>query len=173
MVSGSSWESSSRSRPPGYRSCYFVDPGAWHRGHVVGRPSRGRNRLLCDLIAGRLGRWSMALRGDLASSLRSAVRYPWLRRTPRRPGWGYCVGIRIDLGNPSRMLGGTLGAQMNAHARHSLLATIVALILLVLPSVSARAQDFSSSTGVQLYKRFCSSCHGDQGRGDGTSCEEF
>jgi hypothetical protein len=37
----------------------------------------------------------MALRGDLASSLRSAVRYPWLRRTPRRPGWGYCVGIRV------------------------------------------------------------------------------
>ena len=59
MVFGSSWESSSRSRPPGYHSCYFVDPGAWHRGHVVGRPSRGRNRLLCDLIAGRLGRWSM------------------------------------------------------------------------------------------------------------------
>ena len=115
----------------------------------------------------------MALRGDLASSLRSAVRYPRLRRTPRRPGWGYCVGIRIDLSNPSRMLGGSLGAQMNAHARHSFLAIIVALILLVLASVSARAQDFSSSTGVQLYKRFCSSCHGDQGHGDGTVAKSF
>jgi mono/diheme cytochrome c family protein len=62
---------------------------------------------------------------------------------------------------------------MNAHARHSFLAIIVALILLVLASVSARAQDFSSSTGVQLYKRFCSSCHGDQGRGDGTVAKSF
>jgi mono/diheme cytochrome c family protein len=56
---------------------------------------------------------------------------------------------------------------MNAHVRHTLLAIIVGMILLVLASVSAHAQDFSGYTGAQLYKRFCASCHGDQARGDG------
>jgi mono/diheme cytochrome c family protein len=31
----------------------------------------------------------------------------------------------------------------------------------------AGAQDFSSYTGEQLFKRFCASCHGADGRGDG------
>ena len=55
------------------------------------------------------------------------------------------------------------------NARHTFLAIIVAMILLVLASVSARALDLSSYTGVQLYMRFCSSCHGDNARGDGHS----
>ena len=62
---------------------------------------------------------------------------------------------------------------MNAHVRHTFLAIAVALIPLVLASVPAYAQDFSSSTGVQLYKRFCSSCHGDQARGDGPVSKTF
>ena len=62
---------------------------------------------------------------------------------------------------------------MNTHVRHRFLAIIVAMIPLVLASVSARAQDFSSYTGVQLYKRFCSSCHGDHARGDGAVAKSF
>jgi len=62
---------------------------------------------------------------------------------------------------------------MNAHVRHTFLAIIVAMILLVLASVSAHAQDFSSYTGVQLYKRFCASCHGEYARGDGTVAKSF
>jgi mono/diheme cytochrome c family protein len=62
---------------------------------------------------------------------------------------------------------------MNAHVRHTLLAIIAAMILLVLASVSAHAQDFSSYTGVELYRRFCASCHGDHARGDGTVAKSF
>jgi hypothetical protein len=62
---------------------------------------------------------------------------------------------------------------MNAHARHTYLAIIAAVILLVLASVSALALDLSSYTGVQLYMRFCSSCHGDKARGDGPVANIF
>jgi len=57
---------------------------------------------------------------------------------------------------------------MNTHVPHRFSSIIVAMILLVLASVSVHARDFSGYTGVQLYKRFCSSCHGDQARGNGT-----
>ncbi len=56
---------------------------------------------------------------------------------------------------------------MTAHVRHTFLAIIVAMILLALASVSAHAQDFSGYTGAALYKRFCSSCHGEYARGNG------
>src|SRR5208283_5767007 len=62
---------------------------------------------------------------------------------------------------------------MNAHARHTFLAITVAMILLVLTSVSARALDLSSYTSVQLYMRFCSSCHGGNARGDGPVAKNF
>ena len=62
---------------------------------------------------------------------------------------------------------------MNAHARYALLVIIAAMILLVLPAVSARALDLSSYTGVQLYMRFCSSCHGANARGDGPVAKNF
>ncbi len=62
---------------------------------------------------------------------------------------------------------------MTAHARDALPAIKVAMILLVLASASARARDFSSYTGAELYKRFCSSCHGEQARGDGTVAKSF
>lgn len=39
--------------------------------------------------------------------------------------------------------------------------------LLALAAVPALAQDYSQHTGAQLFSRFCSSCHGPLGRGDG------
>ncbi len=62
---------------------------------------------------------------------------------------------------------------MTTHARHIVLALIIAMILLIFASVSARAEDFSGYSGAQLYKRFCSSCHGDRGRGDGPVAKGF
>ncbi len=62
---------------------------------------------------------------------------------------------------------------MSLHVRHTPLASLIAVLLLVLASVPARAQDYSSYTGAQLYKRFCSSCHGDYARGDGPVAKSF
>jgi len=62
---------------------------------------------------------------------------------------------------------------MAAHPRHILLAIIIALILLTIAAVTARAQDFSSYSGPQLYKRFCSSCHGEAAHGDGPVAKSF
>lgn len=62
---------------------------------------------------------------------------------------------------------------MNAHARNSFPAAAIATILLALTSVSAPALDLSGYTGAELYKRFCASCHGDQGRGDGPAAGSF
>jgi len=62
---------------------------------------------------------------------------------------------------------------MNAHARYTFLAIIVAMILFVLAAVPARALDISRYTGVQLYMRFCSSCHGNNARGDGPVAKDF
>ena len=56
---------------------------------------------------------------------------------------------------------------MKAHARHTAIALIIMLILLVVATVVARAQDFSAYSGAQLYARFCASCHGAKGLGDG------
>jgi mono/diheme cytochrome c family protein len=62
---------------------------------------------------------------------------------------------------------------MTVHVRHTFVAIIVTMILLVLASVLVRAQDFSGYTGAELYKRFCASCHGDQARGDGPVAKSF
>ncbi len=62
---------------------------------------------------------------------------------------------------------------MNTRSRHSFFSVITAMILLILASVPVRAQDFSGYTGVQLYKRFCSSCHGEFARGDGPVAKSF
>jgi mono/diheme cytochrome c family protein len=56
---------------------------------------------------------------------------------------------------------------MKVHTRHVAIAIIIALIVLVIARVAAHAEDFSSYTGAQLYARFCASCHGAQGHGDG------
>lgn len=47
------------------------------------------------------------------------------------------------------------------HIMHRLLP------LLALATIPAFAQDYSQHTGAQLFSRFCASCHGAQGRGDG------
>jgi mono/diheme cytochrome c family protein len=62
---------------------------------------------------------------------------------------------------------------MSTQIRHAFLALIIAMVSLVLASVSARAQDFSGYTGAELYKRFCSSCHGENARGDGSVAKSF
>lgn len=54
-----------------------------------------------------------------------------------------------------------------------MLAILIALILLVIATVAARAQDYSRYSGPELYYRFCASCHGDQGRGDGPAAASF
>lgn len=45
------------------------------------------------------------------------------------------------------------------------LASVLALALL--PALPLCAQDFSGYSGAELYKRFCASCHGASGEGDG------
>lgn len=62
---------------------------------------------------------------------------------------------------------------MTTNHRHTLLAIIIAALLLVFAAVSARAQDFSGYAGADLYKRFCSSCHGVRGKGDGPVAKSF
>lgn len=62
---------------------------------------------------------------------------------------------------------------MKIHTRHVAIATIVALVLLAIATVAARAQDFSGYSGAQLYTRFCASCHGVKGHGDGPVAASF
>jgi len=68
---------------------------------------------------------------------------------------------------------------MKPHVRHVAIAFIVALVLLLIATVVGRAQqatysgDFSHYSGAQLYTRFCASCHGDQGHGDGPVAPSF
>lgn len=62
---------------------------------------------------------------------------------------------------------------MKAHSRHVALALIVAAILLMIAAVAARSQDFSGYSGAQLYTRFCASCHGSQGFGNGPVAASF
>jgi len=56
---------------------------------------------------------------------------------------------------------------MRAHTRHLILALLILALLALLATVAARAQDFSGYSGEQLYMRFCASCHGTSGQGDG------
>jgi mono/diheme cytochrome c family protein len=51
-------------------------------------------------------------------------------------------------------------------------ATVPLLAALVAGS-PARAADYASMSGEQLYRRFCASCHGLQGRGDGPVASAF
>ena len=43
----------------------------------------------------------------------------------------------------------------------------LAVVAVLWPGAPLHAQDFSGYTGAELYGRFCASCHGAQGRGDG------
>jgi mono/diheme cytochrome c family protein len=62
---------------------------------------------------------------------------------------------------------------MNIHSRHVAIAAVILLILLLIATVAARAQDFSGYSGAQLYQRFCASCHGEKGFGDGPVSKSF
>jgi mono/diheme cytochrome c family protein len=62
---------------------------------------------------------------------------------------------------------------MTTHARHIAIALILAIILLLVAAAAARAQDYSGYSGARLYSRFCASCHGDKGFGDGVVAASF
>lgn len=61
--------------------------------------------------------------------------------------------------------GGTLLIHSTAQRRR--IRAVAATLLLSLAAATAPAQDYSGFTGAQLFARFCASCHGPQGRGDG------
>lgn len=52
--------------------------------------------------------------------------------------------------------------RQRVHTRSAIAAAVLALA-----GTAATAQDYSGFTGAQLFARFCASCHGAQGRGDG------
>jgi hypothetical protein len=49
---------------------------------------------------------------------------------------------------------------------------VIAVVLCAVAGVAA-AQDFSQHSGAELYKRFCASCHGLDGHGDGPVAATF
>ena len=53
------------------------------------------------------------------------------------------------------------------HTRRVKLWVALAATLGILGSTIGSAEELSGYTGEQLYQRFCASCHGAQGRGDG------
>ena len=50
------------------------------------------------------------------------------------------------------------------HCNRFLAAILMALAVLAAPAVAA---DYSGYSGADLYRRFCASCHGNAGQGDG------
>jgi mono/diheme cytochrome c family protein len=67
---------------------------------------------------------------------------------------------------------------MRPHTRHVAIALVIAVLLLLLATVVGRTQEteyavYSHYSGAQLYGRFCASCHGDQGHGDGRVAPSF
>jgi mono/diheme cytochrome c family protein len=62
---------------------------------------------------------------------------------------------------------------MKIHSRHVAIAIVIAIILMLIATVAARAQDYSGYTGARLYSRFCASCHGDRGFGNGVVAASF
>lgn len=50
---------------------------------------------------------------------------------------------------------------------------LTTLMLLVVPFSSARSADYLAMSGKDLYRRFCASCHGVEGRGDGPVADSF
>jgi len=58
---------------------------------------------------------------------------------------------------------------MKRHTRHLLVILAVAVVLIIAAVATGRvhAEDLSGYSGADAYKRFCASCHGVSGRGDG------
>jgi mono/diheme cytochrome c family protein len=57
--------------------------------------------------------------------------------------------------------------QSTARRQRTPATALIAAALLALVGPAATAQDYSGFSGAQLFARFCASCHGAQGRGDG------
>jgi mono/diheme cytochrome c family protein len=58
-------------------------------------------------------------------------------------------------------------AAMKMHISTKLVVITVAVICALLAWRAASAEDLSTYRGAELYQRFCASCHGTDGRGDG------
>lgn len=52
-------------------------------------------------------------------------------------------------------------------------ALVILTVCCIALANTAAAADYTSMTGEQLYRRFCASCHGVQGRGDGPVAASF
>jgi mono/diheme cytochrome c family protein len=84
-----------------------------------------------------------------------------------------CVGVPAKLGgrlNALKMnaiLKGDIVMALPGRLLPKLVAMIATLTLLPIPMRSS-AEDLSSYNGAQLYRRFCASCHGARGLGDGS-----
>jgi len=59
----------------------------------------------------------------------------------------------------------------NESARHAF--SVIATILMTLGAAAADAGDYVAMSGEQLYTRFCASCHGIEGLGDGPVAPSF
>jgi mono/diheme cytochrome c family protein len=56
---------------------------------------------------------------------------------------------------------------MSARTAHGWLLSVGAVLSMLSPSPPAGAEELSSYSGAQLYRRFCAACHGLSGHGDG------
>jgi mono/diheme cytochrome c family protein len=52
-------------------------------------------------------------------------------------------------------------------------ALVILTVCCIALANTAAAADYTSMSGEQLYRRFCASCHGVQGRGDGPVAASF
>ena len=51
--------------------------------------------------------------------------------------------------------------------------SVISAVLVTLDTASVNAADYAAMSGEQLYVRFCASCHGIEGRGDGPVAQSF
>lgn len=56
---------------------------------------------------------------------------------------------------------------MYAHPRRSPFATLLCAVSVLLAAPASLAVDLSTSSGAQLFRQFCASCHGRDGEGNG------
>jgi mono/diheme cytochrome c family protein len=56
---------------------------------------------------------------------------------------------------------------MKNRTRHFMSSAVLASLMAVAGASAARAEDLSTSSGAQLFQRYCASCHGRGGEGDG------
>jgi mono/diheme cytochrome c family protein len=86
-------------------------------------------------------------------------------------GEGHASPARARYARESARRPGSMSMKSIIHT--SAMAWIAAPVLLCMTPGLARAQDFSTYSGAQLYARFCASCHGAKGYGDGPVASSF